>query len=71
MRKLDKQHEGSKNVIKLIVEYIPSKTTEQISDKRRGLHKSLVKREKDQDCKKQLEKRGNIMQTLDRRWMED
>lgn len=49
LRKLDKQYEGSENISKLIAEYILTKTTKQISDKRRSLHKSLVRREKDQD----------------------
>ncbi|KAM9586750.1 uncharacterized protein ACIBXB_006478 [Morphnus guianensis] len=55
--KLDKQYERSKNINKLIAEHILSKTAKLVSDKRRGLHKTLVKRrEKDQDWTKHLEK---------------
>jgi len=40
----------------LIAEHIPSKSAKQISDKRRGLHKSPVKRrEKDQEKQKYFE----------------
>ncbi|GAB0186306.1 mitochondrial enolase superfamily member 1 [Grus japonensis] len=57
LQKVDKQFEGSKNINKLITEHIPSKTTKQISDKRRGLHKSPVKkRDKDLEWKQHLEK---------------
>ena len=56
LQRLDKQCEGSKNINKLIAEHIPSKTAKQISDKRRGLHKSPVKRrKKDQEKRKYLE----------------
>ncbi|KAK4818850.1 hypothetical protein QYF61_020069 [Mycteria americana] len=49
LQKLEKQYEGSKNINKLIAEHILLKTTKQISDKRRELHNSPVKRkEKDQ-----------------------
>lgn len=37
LRKLDKQYEGSRNINKLIVEHILSKTAKQVSDERRGL----------------------------------
>ncbi|KAF1436102.1 hypothetical protein FQV07_0002220, partial [Pygoscelis papua] len=46
LRKLDKRYEGSKNISKLIVEHILSKTNKQVSGKRRGL------------CKKSCEKKG-------------
>lgn len=71
MRKLDKQYEGSENISKLIAGYILTKTTKQISDKRRSLHKSLVRREKDQDWKKQLEKEGEHLVSMVCRWMVD
>ena len=58
LRKLDKQYEGQKNINKLIAEHIPTKTTKQISDKRRDLHKSPVKKGKDQGQKKHLELEG-------------
>ncbi|KAF1496951.1 hypothetical protein FQV08_0014889, partial [Pygoscelis antarcticus] len=57
LRKLDKQYEGSKNISKLIVEHILSKTTKQVSDKRRGLCKSPVERRgKDREWRKYLAK---------------
>ncbi|KAF1651086.1 hypothetical protein FQA23_0012500, partial [Aptenodytes patagonicus] len=57
LRKLDKQYEGSKNINKLIVEHILSKTAKQVSDKRRGLLQSPVKRRgKDREGRKYLAK---------------
>ena len=56
---LEKQYEGHRSINKLIAEQLPSKMAKQISDKWRGLLKSLLRKKgKDLEWKKKLYEEG-------------